>query len=66
MTDLLDCVGDIKESRAAMQLSKQLYSELDKYHFDLPENYNYQQMGTHSMPDNYVNLLKLGLQSKLV
>src|SRR6185369_9512433 len=30
----LDCVGDIKESRAAMRLAQKLYPELsEKYHF---------------------------------
>jgi UDP-N-acetyl-alpha-D-muramoyl-L-alanyl-L-glutamate epimerase len=47
----LDCVGDIKESREAMHLAIQQYPELaDKYHFDLPEDYDYKSLGSHEMP----------------
>jgi UDP-N-acetyl-alpha-D-muramoyl-L-alanyl-L-glutamate epimerase len=47
----LDCVGDIKESREAMHLAFKQYPELiDKYRFDLPENYDYRTIGSHEMP----------------
>ncbi len=56
----LDCVGDIKESREAMQLSQKIYTELSKYKFDIPESYHYRALSAHSMPDNlYQILLKL-------
>jgi hypothetical protein len=49
----LDCVGDIKESRAAMRLSQEKYPELkEKYHFDIPEDYDFRALGSHQMPDD--------------
>lgn len=47
----LDCVGEIKESRAAMHLAAQIYPELTaKYQFDLPANYNYKASAGHLVP----------------
>jgi len=47
----LDCVGDIKESRLAMQLAFQQYPQLaEKYHFVVPEEYDYSALGSHEMP----------------
>lgn len=46
----LDCVGEIKESRTAMDLAKKFYPELSKYHYDVPSDYNYQFVGNHLMP----------------
>jgi hypothetical protein len=46
----LECVGEIKESRAAMQLAQMQYPELAKYNFDLPEDYNYKTIYSHQMP----------------
>ena len=47
----LDCVGDIKESRAAMRLSQEKYPELKaKYQFDIPEDYDFRAIGPHEMP----------------
>jgi hypothetical protein len=46
----LDCVGEIKESRAAMRLAQNIYPELDKYIFELPSDYNYKSLSDHSMP----------------
>ncbi|MFO0920411.1 MAG: hypothetical protein U0451_01945 [Candidatus Saccharimonadales bacterium] len=54
----LECVGEIKESRAAMQLAKAKYPELSKYEFELPENYNYKTLSQHSMPASIFELLK--------
>ncbi len=53
----LDCVGEVKESRAAMKLAQQQYPELVKYSFDIPANYDYLALSEHSMPDNYHSLL---------
>jgi hypothetical protein len=54
----LDCVGDIKESRAAMRLAFDKYPELrDKYRFDLPEDYDFRALASHEMPENMSNLL---------
>lgn len=47
----LDCVGDIKESRAAMRLAFQRYPELEQsYQFEIPENYDFHQISQHEMP----------------
>ncbi|MGH7142345.1 MAG: endonuclease domain-containing protein [Candidatus Saccharimonadales bacterium] len=48
----LECVGEIKESRAAMKLAARVYPELaDKYHFELPVDYDYKALGPHHMPE---------------
>ncbi len=61
----LDCVGDIKESRSAMQLAFQQYPELqNKYHFDVPENYHYDTLFSHEMPAEMYELLKNNLQEQ--
>lgn len=54
----LDCVGAIKESRAAMRLAQQQYPELLTYEFDLPDDYDYRQLAAHSMPLEYLRLLQ--------
>jgi hypothetical protein len=54
----LDCIGEIKESRAAMQLAQQQYPELSIYEFDLPEDYDYQQLAPHSMPEDIFAVLR--------
>lgn len=53
----LDCVGEIKESRAAMRLAQKIYPELNKYNFDIPEEYNYQSLSDHSMPKQLAEIL---------
>jgi hypothetical protein len=54
----LECVGEIKESRAAMRLAQDQYPELSKYHFAIPHDYDYRVHGTHSMPLALYDLLK--------
>ena len=59
----LDCVGDVKESRAAMRLAFQQYPELaEKYHFDLPADYDYKTEATHEMPPELYAVLRAALQ----
>lgn len=53
----LDCVGEVKESRAAMTLAQAVYPELLKYHYELPESYNYKTLHTSSMPRDMFRLL---------
>lgn len=49
----LECVGEIKESRSAMRMAFEIYPELkSKYVFDIPEDYNYQNMGPDLMPED--------------
>ncbi len=50
-TKPLDCVGEIKESRFAMRLAQEIYPELSKYVFDIPDSYNYTKMSAHFMPE---------------
>lgn len=53
----LDCVGDIKESRAAMRLAFRQYPELEaKYQFELPSNYDYRAAASHEMPPEIYDL----------
>ncbi|HZM63714.1 MAG TPA: hypothetical protein VFB59_01125 [Candidatus Saccharimonadales bacterium] len=54
----LDCVGDIKESRSAMREAFKIYPELQaKYHFEIPNNYDYRSIHTHHMPKELYNIL---------
>jgi hypothetical protein len=53
----LDCVGEILESRQAMQLAYKKYNDTPRYSFVIPENYNYRHMATHSMPQEIFDLL---------
>jgi hypothetical protein len=53
----LDCVGEILESRQAMQLAYKKYDDIPRYSFVIPENYNYRHMATHSMPQEIFDLL---------
>ena len=47
----LECIGEIKESRAAMRMAQEQYPELrEAYQFELPEDYDYRKLGPHSMP----------------
>lgn len=47
----LECVGEIKESRAAMRLAFEKYPELgEKYDFDLPDNYDWRALEADAVP----------------
>ena len=60
----LDCVGDIKESRAAMHEAFRIYPELrQKYQFDLPSDYDFRAEGGHEMPPEIYAHLKSVLGS---
>ncbi len=49
----LDCVGEVKESRAAMRMAQEIYPELKElYQFDLPGDYDYKKVYPDSMPDD--------------
>lgn len=55
----LECVGEVKESRAAMRLSAQIHPELSqKYEFELPTDYNYKTLGSHEMPPEVYDLVE--------
>lgn len=54
----LDCVGEIKESRAAMSLVEKRYPELKgKYSYDLPGDYDFRAIQTHQLPTDILPLL---------
>ncbi|HSX23521.1 MAG TPA: hypothetical protein VLE74_00250 [Candidatus Saccharimonadales bacterium] len=57
----LECVGEVKESRAAMRLATQRYPELAKYRYDLPANYDYRALAAHSMPKEAFAILRSAL-----
>jgi hypothetical protein len=46
----LECVGEVKESRAAMREAQKTHPELAKYQFELPEDYNFRALASHEMP----------------
>jgi hypothetical protein len=53
----LECVGEIKESRAAMRLAGKIYPELNNYSFSIPEDYSYKTLSAHSMPDDIYRIV---------
>lgn len=56
----LECVGEIKESRSAMQLAFDKYPELkNKYVFEVPSDYDYKKLGKDLMPEE----IKLSFES---
>jgi len=62
----LECVGEIRESRFAMHLAQELYTELKKYEFELDTSYDYTYLHAHSMPEKSYLLLKDAIKSILV
>lgn len=55
----LECVGAIKECRAAMQMSQQKYPELaERFTFDLPADYNYKALATTNMDPEYTRAIQ--------
>lgn len=50
----LDCVGEVKESRAAMRLAQAIYPELQFYQFDLPNDYDFRKQSEHLIPAEIV------------
>jgi hypothetical protein len=59
----LECVGEIKESRAAMRLAQEQYSQLNKYSFDLPESYSWRNLSQQSMPEEIYDILQASLKN---
>ncbi|HUB94218.1 MAG TPA: endonuclease domain-containing protein [Verrucomicrobiae bacterium] len=54
----LECVGEVKESRAAMRIASSIHPELaDIYHYELPEGYDYKALGSHEMPSEVYDLV---------
>lgn len=62
----LECVGIIKENRAAMRLAAQQYPELaQKYQFELPEDYDYKQLMSDELPEDIRQLLGQAIDKKI-
>lgn len=59
----LECVGEIKESRAAMRLAQQIYPELKRYEFDLPDEYDYRALAAHSIPSEIYDIVSSAFTS---
>lgn len=59
----LECVGEVKESRAAMLEAQKIYPELARYKFDLPTSYDYRTLGKHNMPPEIYDIFIDALQS---
>lgn len=54
----LECVGEVKESRAAMKLAQQSYTELASYSFELPDDYNYKTIYSHQIPPEIWDVIR--------
>lgn len=60
----LDCVGDIKESRSAMLEAFKQYPDLaQKYHFNIPKDYDFRVQATHEMPLEIANLFNRAIKN---
>ncbi len=61
----LDCVGEVKESRSAMQLAFGTYPELkNKFTFEIPSDYNWQTPGPNELPAEIYDILQTSLQNQ--
>jgi hypothetical protein len=58
----LDCVGEVKESRSAMDLARKIYPELKKYQYEIPRNYDYKNVSPHSMPPEIFETFKSSIR----
>jgi 7-cyano-7-deazaguanine synthase in queuosine biosynthesis len=59
----LECIGEIKESRAAMRMAQEQYPELrELYQFELPDDYDYRKLGPHNMPPDAYAMFERALQ----
>jgi len=59
-----ECIGEIKESRAAMLAAEKIYPELaSRFQFELPNDYDYKTLGSHNMPSEIYQYLIGALDS---
>ena len=54
----LECVGEVKESRAAMRMAQSLNLDIQPYDFELPADYDFRAWQSDSMPPEVRDLLK--------
>lgn len=56
----LECVGEVKECRAAMKMAFETYPELAaKYIFELPADYDFRQTFSHDIPSDIAQIIAL-------
>lgn len=61
----LDCVGEVKESRSAMQLAFATYPELEsRFTFEIPNGYNWRAPGPDEIPAEIYDILQTSLQNQ--
>lgn len=54
----LECIGEVKESRAAMQAAFKLYPELmNIYSFELPDDYDFRKKYPHQIPSDIADVI---------
>jgi hypothetical protein len=58
----LECVGEVKECRAAMRLAQAIYPELNSYVFELPKGYDFRAWQSSNMPPEILALLQVKVQ----
>jgi len=54
----LECVGEVKESRAAMREARKTHVELRRYIFDIPNSYNFRALSPNHMPPEIYELIE--------
>ncbi len=54
----LDCVGEVREVRAAMKLAQELYPELGKYEFELDSTYDFRALAGHEIPSEIWEIIR--------
>lgn len=60
----LECVGEVKESRAAMRLAQKIYpTELEHYDFVLPDDYDFRDSQPHLMPTEAAHQFTTAMRS---
>lgn len=58
----LECVGEVKESRAAMREAQKTHPELAKYQFDIPADYDFRALYSHEMPPEIWSIIAPKIQ----
>lgn len=54
----LECVGEVKESRAAMREAQKTHPELAKYQFEIPASYDFRALASHHMPEEIWQIIE--------
>jgi hypothetical protein len=53
----LDCIGEENETKAAMELARSQYPDLQKYDYEAATDYDYTKLFSHSMPPEIFKVL---------